>query len=150
MLLNGPSLPLKSLMGLGALGGDAIATLAAAVAAFFAGEVLDASRDLLEDLWDWLTQGASQDIKWDFFTDAEQNEVEKLRTSFFTYYVFDCNVSLALVILLISDIFTNLLGSFSAVVFSLVFLAIFVWNARRLRSQIASRTQRWAGMKSPA
>ncbi len=127
-------------MGSGAPGGDAVATLAVAVAAFFAGEVLDASRDLLEDLWDLF-----QSVEWGFFTDADQDDVEKLRTSSFTYYVFDCNATLALVILLLTQLLTHIFINLSCsvvVVFFLIFLILLV-NAWRLRSQISSRTQRW-------
>jgi len=115
-----------------------MATLALVVAAFLAGEILDASRDLFEHLWDRF-----QSVKWDYFAEAENDQVEKLRSSYFTYYVFDCNVSLALVILLLSNIFINLLGSSIVVVFVLIFLLIFAGNARSLRGEIAARTERW-------
>jgi hypothetical protein len=138
ILLDGPSAPLKSLLGSGVQGGEAMATLAIAVAAFLAGEILDASRDLFEHLWDRF-----QNVKWDFFAEAEQDEVEKLTRSYFTYYVFDCNISLALVTFLLINIFNNLLGSRLVIVFPLIFLLIFAVNAWSLRSEIAARTQRW-------
>src|SRR5271157_4896745 len=81
LVLNGSSAALKSLVGLDTSGG-AIATLAVVVAAFLIGEVLDASRDLLENVWDLL-----QPVKWDFFAKAKKDEVDSLRTSYFTYYV---------------------------------------------------------------
>lgn len=142
ILLDGSSLPLKSLMGADTPG-EAVATLALIVAAFFAGELLDASRDLLEKLWDRF-----QRVTWDFFATAGKDEVEKLRTSHFTYYVFDCNVSLALVIFLLSYFAAHLvhirisLGNSLVVVFSVIFLIIFVWNAWQLRSEIASLTRK--------
>ncbi|MGO9272319.1 MAG: hypothetical protein ACLQOO_19175 [Terriglobia bacterium] len=143
MLLDGSSPPLKSLMGSGTPG-DAIATLAVAVGAFFVGEVLDASRDLLENVWDWF-----QPVAWDFFAKAGKDEVDQLRTSYFTYYAFDCNVSLALAILLLSHFVAPLfhvsvnLGNSLVVLFLVTFLIVFVWNGRQLRREIASLTQRW-------
>src|SRR6266705_2709888 len=74
MLLDGSSPPLKSLMGSGTPG-EAITTLAVAVAEFFVGEVLDASRDLLENVWDRF-----QPVSWNFFAEAGKDDVDKLRT----------------------------------------------------------------------
>src|SRR5260370_24079421 len=68
MLLDGSSPPLKSLMGSGTPG-EAIATLAVAVAAFFVGEVLEASRDLVENVWDRF-----QPLSWRFFSRAWKGE----------------------------------------------------------------------------
>ncbi|HWG19130.1 MAG TPA: hypothetical protein VG225_01285 [Terracidiphilus sp.] len=138
VLIDGASPLLKSLMGTGFPGGEAITALSLVVAAFLVGEILDASRDLLENIWDRF-----QGVAWDFFSDAGQDEVEKLRTSFYTYYVFDCNISLALVILLLSNNFINLLGRWLVVCLSWAFLIVFALNAGRLRREIASRTQRW-------
>lgn len=143
MLLDSSSPPLKSLMGSGSPG-DAAATLAVVVAAFFVGEVLDASRDLLEHVWDRF-----QPIAWDFFVNAQKDQVEQLRTSHFTYYVFDCNVTLALAILLLSHLFAASfhisvgLGNSVVAVFFAIFFIIFTWNARQLRREIASLTQSW-------
>lgn len=143
-LLAGSSPPLKSLMGLGAPG-EATATLVVAVVAFFLGEVLDAPRDLLEGAWD-----QRQPVAWDFFSRAAKEEVDKLKASYFTYYAFDCNVSLALVVLVLSLLVAALfrawigLGGPLIVVPLVIFLAIFVWNARQLRGEIASLTQDWA------
>jgi hypothetical protein len=94
VVLNGSSLALKSLVG-SDTSHEAIATLAVVVVAFFMGEVLDAARDLLENVWDWF-----QPVQWEFFAEAEKEKVDKLFTSYFTYYVFDCSTSLALLVLL--------------------------------------------------
>jgi hypothetical protein len=142
-LLASSSLPLKSLMGLGAPG-EATATLVVAVVAFFLGEVLDASRDLLEGVWDRF-----QPVEWDFFAKAQEQEVDRLRVSYFTYYAFDCNVSLALAILLLSPWVAALfqvwvgLGGPLTIVVLVVFLVVFAWNARQLRGEIASLTRDW-------
>jgi hypothetical protein len=138
ILLDGPSEALKSLMAWGAPGSEAVAILSLAVVAFIVGEILDASRDLLEGIWDRF-----QPMRWDFFGDAEKDEIEKIRTSYFTYYVFDCNISLALLVLLCSSIFFNLLGGGLEVSLSLIILLLFVWNARQLRVEIVSRAERW-------
>lgn len=136
MLLDGSSPPLKSLMGSGTPG-EASATLVVAVAAFFVGEVLDASRDLLENVWDRF-----QAVSWDFFAEAGKDEVDKLRASHFTFYAFDCNVALALAILLASQFFISIGNGFVVACFA-IFLIIFVWNAWQLRREIASVTRRW-------
>lgn len=134
LLLNGSSAALKSLVGLDPLGG-AIAILAVVVAAFIIGEVLDASRDLLENVWDWF-----QPVEWDFFAKAKKDEVESFRTSYFTYYVFDCNVSLALFILLALAWRTSFFPVWAVLILAL-FLIIFLVNAWRLRGEVASVTQ---------
>ncbi len=138
MLIASTSEPIKSLMGSGTMGGEAITALALAVVAFLAGEFLDASRDLLEDLWDLF-----QTVEWNFFSDAKQEEIEILRSSLFSYYVFDHNVSLALIFFLLWNIPFRLPTNAWMLVFA-VPLTIFIWNGIRLRSQIASRTKRWA------
>ena len=138
MLIASTSDPIKSLMGSGTMGGEAITALALAVVAFLAGEFLDASRDLLEDLWDIF-----QTVEWDFFSDAKQEEIETLRSSLFSYYVFDHNVSLALIFFLLWNIPFRMPMNAWMLVFT-VPLTIFIWNGIRLRSQIASRTKRWA------
>jgi hypothetical protein len=93
MLIASTSEPIKSLMGSGTMGGEAITALTLAVIALLAGEFLDASRDLLEDLWDRFRA-----VEWSFFSDAKQEEIEILNSSLFSYYVFDHNVSLALIV----------------------------------------------------
>ena len=138
VLIVGSSAPLRSLMGKDIQGGDAMIALALAVAGFLAGEILDASRDLLEHIWDRF-----QRVYWDFFAEAGKDDVEKLTGSYFTYYVFDCNICLALLILLLGNSFVNLLGSGLVVAFLLAVLLIFAVNAWSLRSEIASQTKRW-------
>jgi hypothetical protein len=122
--------------------GEAIAILAIVVGAFFIGEALDASRDLLENAWDKF-----QPVEWDFFAKAGKDEVDNLRTSHFTYYVFDCNVGLALVVLLLFAYLTS--SPVWAVLVLVLFLIIFIVNAWRLRSEIASLTHDWRN-RNPA
>jgi len=129
---------LKSLMAKDVPGGDAMITLALVVAAFIAGEILDASRDLIEHLWDRF-----QKVEWAFFFEGDKDEVEKLMGSYYTYYVFDCNMSLAIVILLLSHFFTNFLGGGLVVAFMVVVFFIFAGNAKSLRSEISTLTKRW-------
>jgi hypothetical protein len=140
--LNSPPPLLKSSIGLDAPGDEAILALVLVVVAFVAGEILDASRDLLENLWDRL-----QTVKWEFFTDAAQDEIEKIKTSHFTYYAFDCNISLTLIILLccfFSQILQNGSTGFISLGIFIAIIALFAWNAGSLRKEIADRTERWA------
>jgi hypothetical protein len=113
--------------------GGAIATLAVAVAAFFVGEVLDASRDLLENVWDRF-----QPITWDFLVTAEREKVENFKVSYFTWYVFDCNASLALAIILLLAFLTP--APTWARAFLAFSLVIFVVNAVLLRREMAPLT----------
>jgi hypothetical protein len=114
--------------------GGALASLAAAVAGFFVGELLDASRDLLEWVWDRF-----QPVRWEFLV-TEGEKVEKFMTSYFTWYVFDCNASLALAIVLLLASFTPTPAPpFVRPVLALS-LVIFVVNARQLRKEMAPLT----------
>ena len=109
--------------------GEAIALLSIAVAAFLVGELLDAIRDLFEHLWDKF-----QPLRWDFFSTGTRDEVEKFKESHFTYYVFDCNVSLALLLVLILEIL-NSAPAWTCIVLTIP-LVIFAINAILLRVEM--------------
>ncbi len=134
LLIGAPTTPiLKSLMG-SDTSGSALEVLVVVVTAFFIGEVLDASRDLLENAWDLL-----QPMNWDFFVTAGKDKVENFRTSYFTYYAFDCNVSLALIIMLLLAYFSS--APTRVLLILVVPLAIFVLNGWRLRTEMAPLTR---------
>jgi hypothetical protein len=109
-----------------------LAILTIVVVSFVAGGLLDAVRDSLEDLWDKF-----QPIDWKTLFTQDKDKIESFRNSYFTYYVFDCNVSAALIVVLGLSFRVShpwwgqlLLG---------VFVIIFLWNAYRLRAQIAGK-----------
>ena len=114
------------------------------VAAAFVGEFLDASRDLLERVWD-----KYQPINWDYLANGGKDEVDNLRTWYYTYYAFDCNAILTLVIASVVAVLfhvrslANYLGNYWLVgVVVLLFLVVFFFNAVGLRSEIASLTKK--------
>ena len=72
-----------------------------AVIAFVVGQALDAIRDLLENIWDiWW------EVDWPFFFHGDKEKLENLLESYFTYYVFDCNLSLGIIITIILNLFS--------------------------------------------
>jgi hypothetical protein len=110
--------------------GEATAILSIVVFAFLIGELLDAARDLiLENILDKF-----QPLRWSFFSSEDTNKVENFKTSYYTYYVFDWNVSMALLVV------AALAISYSAPTWTYVVLAIslviFVSNAIRLRGEM--------------
>jgi len=131
LLFGGSSAVFDSLFGGPAPGGEAISVLAVVVLSLCAGETLDALRDLLEHVWDRL-----QPLRWDFFVTAGKDKVDSFRASYFTFYVFDCNISLALLALVVliagSSGFSWVAG------LPVPFLVVFAWNARSLRKEMSS------------
>lgn len=118
-----------SLMGRNNSGG-AIAVLSIVVGAFLVGELLDATRDLiLEHILDKF-----QPLRWSFFSSEDMNKIENFKTSYFTYYVFDWNISMALLVVAVLAIF-NSAPAWTYVVLAIPFV-IFVFNAIRLRSEM--------------
>ncbi len=67
-----------------------ISILALSVAAFVLGEIIDAFRDFRE----------KDDVNWNFFFDASEEEIKRLNESYFTYYVLGRNLVWALLIAL--------------------------------------------------
>ncbi|MHB8302710.1 MAG: hypothetical protein ACYDC6_07745 [Acidobacteriaceae bacterium] len=129
VLLSSTSPVLKSLLGTDSTNGP-IAVLSIVVAAFLVGEVLDAVRDLLlENILDRF-----QPLKWEFLASGETDKIENFKSYYFTYYVFDWNVSLALAIA------AGLAISMSAPYWTYAVLGIpfiiFVVNAFQLRGEM--------------
>lgn len=112
--------------------GDVLRGLVWAVLAFVLGQFLDAIRNLLENVWDhW------SNVEWAFFFHGEDARVEKLRTSYFTYYVFDHNLALTLLYFSIVRLGSrHFLDGFLV----LVATCIFVADAYLLRKEIAEHT----------
>ena len=114
--------------------GEAITILSVVVVGFFVGEVLDAVRDLLEHGWDKI-----QPVNWDFLVKGGKDEIENFKAAYFTYYAFDCNATLALLIMSVLAFLTPT-PSWARVVLG-VFLAIFLVNAILLRKEMAPLTR---------
>lgn len=107
----------------------AIATLAAIAAAAFVGEFLDSCRDLLEWVWD-----KKQRVDFDSFA------AEPRKSSYFTYYVFNCNIGLALVIWFVTHQMLRFMAiDVLAKSFGLIAFIVFVVNAASLRSEMARK-----------
>ena len=130
-LLGNSSPVLKGLIGLDSAG-QAISTLAIVVTAFVVGQVLDALRDLLEHLWD-----RRHPINWDFFLNAVKDKVDQLKASHFNYYVFDCNMSIGLVILLAITFFSHSGGALWLRITLCLLIVLFAANATSLRREMA-------------
>lgn len=113
--------------------GAALRGLIYVVLAFVLGQFLDASRDLLENVWDLCSE-----VNWDFFFQAEDAQVEKLRTSYFTYYVFNHNLAVPLLYFSIMRLISCHILEFFL---SLVVAVVFITNAVRLRKEIARHTK---------
>ncbi len=113
--------------------GDALRGFVWAVLAFVLGQLLDAVRNLLENVWDRWSK-----VNWAFFIRSEDALVERLRTSWFRYYVFDHNLALSLlcfsIVRLVSRHFLEFLIGFVAT-------CIFVADAYSLRKEIAKHTK---------
>jgi hypothetical protein len=115
--------------------GDVLRSLTCVVFAFVLGEFLDACRDLLENVWDLWSE-----VYWDFFSEAPDADVEKLRTSHFTYYVFNHNLALPLLYFLILRLTSHHIVEFLV---ALAVAIVFVANAVTLRREIAKITKRF-------
>jgi hypothetical protein len=92
--------------------GKPSAGLAFAVAAFAVGQFLDAFRNIIEELIGKISPKHA--INWDFIWEFNNEKLERMDDFYFTYYVFDFNLALALVI-----------G------FATEFLPIFCWHLPR-------------------
>ncbi|SRR5712692_6690900 len=67
-----------------------------AVVAFPVGEILDAVRSgIIESFWDRVCNGRWE-IKWEFFFRGGTRELKNLHEHYFTWYVLDLNLSLAI------------------------------------------------------
>lgn len=99
------------------------------VLALIAGELLDSVRDLLEHAWDrW------SPINWNYFADAAPDKLEAIKKNWFTSYVFNHNLVIPGMILL-------LFGTLQLRLVGLVAVAVFAGDAISLRREIARITR---------
>jgi hypothetical protein len=80
---------------------------------------------------------------------ADKDEHDKFQTYYFTYYVFDCNVSLTLAIVLIGHFIAAGIGNWRVDASLAIIAIIFVWNAKTLRTEIAVLTRKWGERAQP-
>jgi hypothetical protein len=93
-----------------------------------AGELLDSFRDLLEHLWDRWSR-----VNWSFLVRKDGDELSKFVERHFTHYVFNCNLVIPSLILL-------LFGPFTLRLVGLVAAAVFIFDAVSLRRGIVRFT----------
>jgi F0F1-type ATP synthase assembly protein I len=132
--ISGSSLSLKSLLNPSS-SGEAIMTLSVVVAALIVGELLDSVRDLLEWVWDHVFAP----MPWSLFDTADKDKIEQFYNSRFTWYAFDCNISLALVLVILLALYFGTVPVWFVITLVLS-LGIFVVNACSLRSEMVRLT----------
>ena len=132
LLIDQKSPFLKGVLGVDGLD-KTIAILVVIVGSFFAGEVLDSARDLLENVWDLL-----QPVDWEFFFTGDKEKLARLVEHYYTFYAFQCNVSLALAILFL--LARRQSASDLILVFLVLCIVVFVLDAIVLRRYIAKLT----------
>jgi hypothetical protein len=120
------------------------------VGAFLIGEVLDSFRDgVIEPFWNWLAKKNGKNaITWDFFWKVSPEKGGQFDDYYFTYYVFNMNLSLALFLDLLffwmaKILFPTKLPNFPSWLVSVVFflcILILLRDARELRKDIARIT----------
>lgn len=136
-----------------ATGPDATVTiLLLSVAAFFIGEVIDSARDwLLERLFDWYaTKRATDKVNWNFFFTSPPDKVEQFSDFFYTYYVLNINLVLALAIFVVMVVFSPIslpqrvlnLPGWAVGFGGCVCMAILFGDALALRRDVARITNR--------
>jgi hypothetical protein len=98
------------------------------------GQLLDSARDFLERFWDrWDKQ-----VNWQFFFAAERAKVDQLDDFYFTYYVFNANLVLPVLMFCFLALASRHWGM--AFVTALA-AAILFYDARSLRGEIAEHTK---------
>ena len=113
--------------------GDALRGFVLAVVASPLGEFLDCMRDLCENIWDrW------SEIRWDFFFDADQDRFDRFYGSYFTYYVFNCNLALSLLYFSLTRLISH---KYDQVAVGLIVACVFIADAYFLRKNIATHTK---------
>jgi hypothetical protein len=81
-------------------------------------------------------------VNWPFFFSGDKEDVEKLRRSFFDYYVFDANLAFPA---LCFTIWRLRLGSLGLAIAGVAVAALLIWDARSLRKEIAEHTNQTRG-----
>ncbi|MGD1046719.1 MAG: SET domain-containing protein-lysine N-methyltransferase [Bacteroidota bacterium] len=120
--------------------GAPLSIFVAAVIGFVIGQLLDATRDILEDVWDEKYPPA---INWRFFFDGDSTKLKNLEEWYFTWYSLDANIAIALILFIPSNILLMInpeLRMVGILVMSIVIISfvIFFRDASILRANIKS------------
>lgn len=109
-----------------------------ALMAWLLGSFVDAVRNLLEELWD-----RRAPIRWDFFFHGQSDEIANLDHYFFSFYMADADLAIAILLYLIlgRPLTSYVLGQradFPWVVYIMLLIValVFARDARSLRSEI--------------
>jgi hypothetical protein len=136
----------------GSTSAAAVTVLLLSVGAFLIGEVLDSARDgLIERLFDWIAERRRRcrgKVNWDYFFTLPPERTEQFNDYFFTYYVLNVNLVLALalsfVLLLLGKVtFPEGMQCSSRCLFLIiggVCVLVLGWDAFALRREIARIT----------
>ena len=114
---------------------------------FVSGQLIDAFRNsLIEDGLDKCCKKwwPKREVNWPFFFLGSKEDVEKLRRSFFDYYVFDANLAFPALCFTIWRICS---GHLALAVVGFTVTALLIWDARSLRKEIAELTNQTRGTK---
>lgn len=108
----------------------------------FLGLVLDAIRNgVLESLFNKLSK-KNKKINWDYFYKGDPEKIVLLYSRYYNYYVFDINMSVALIFAFLTQLFlfhSNLIICVLAI--ELVIISVLIMDARALRHDIVEITK---------
>jgi hypothetical protein len=120
------------------------------------GTFIDVLRNLLEHLWDcrWFV---NEDLNWDFFFHGEQGKLNNLDNYFWTFYVLDADLAIAILLFLFlgRQLLYMTLGEAREfgwqikVILSFV-AALFAFDARSLRGEIKRLIRNEGPVESPS
>jgi hypothetical protein len=111
------------------------------IVAFFAaltvGLIIDAVRHLGEPIWDRLCKTDKEGRWWDFFVVGEENHLENLIEFYYSYYVFDANLFIAVILSYLMLVIYNLpKPSIDILIIIFVISLILFFDAIILRNEI--------------
>jgi len=109
-----------------------------ALMAWLLGSIVDAVRNLLEELWD-----RRAPIRWDFFFHGQSDEIANLDQYFFSFYMADADLAIAIILYLVlgKSFLTQVLGRradfpWMVYIILLIVALVFARDARSLRHEI--------------
>jgi hypothetical protein len=109
---------------------------------FVSGQLIDCFRNsLIEEAVD--KRWHKKEVNWEFFFSGDKEKLEKLRRSFFDYYVFDANLAFPSLCFSLWRLLDWWWGKWhwGQCIAGMVMTFLLVWDARSLRMEIAEKTQ---------